>query len=122
MKKIIVLLVGCMLVNVGCVSMWTKKSWERAQKANAVRVEADGEAILMGVDLTAGAYLADNWGPAIAAGLADAAIIYGVYWGANEVMDTLDDRVGNGDGPSSVEGDAGNNDNDSNNINITINQ
>lgn len=118
---VITILMACMFLNIGCVSMWTKKNWEQAQKSKAVRVEADGDTVLMGVDLTSGSYLKDNWGPAIAAGIADAFLVYGAWWGVNEVMDAVDD-TGGGDGNRTGEGDAGNQDNDSNNINITINQ
>lgn len=115
------MLLTILLVNTGCVSMWTHKNWKEAKQKQAVRVEADGETVFVGVDLTAGTYLKENFGIAVAAGLADAALVYGSY---TVLTDMFDSGSGNdGGGNSTTDGNASrDSDNDSNNINITINQ
>jgi hypothetical protein len=108
-------------INSACVSMWSHKNWKEAKQQQAVRVEADGETVFVGVDLTAGAYFKDNFGIALAAGLADAALIYGSYTVLNDMFG--EGSGANGGRNSTTDGNASrDSDNDSNNISITINQ
>ena len=123
MNKIIVgvVLSVMMFANTGCVSMWSHKNWKEAQQQKAVRVEADGETVFVGVDLTAGNYIKENFGVALAAGLADAALIYGSYTVLNDMFG--EGSGSDGGGNSTTDGAASrDSDNDSNNISITINQ
>jgi hypothetical protein len=118
---IIALIAIGMSLNTGCVSMWAHKNWKEAQQKKAVRVEADGEAVFIGVDLTAGNYLKENFGVALAAGFADAALIYGSYTVLNDMFG--EGSGANGGRNSTSDGNASrDSDNDSNNISITINQ
>jgi hypothetical protein len=121
--KYVSFILAMLIVNTGCVSHFAHKNWSEAQQRKAVRVEADGETVMVGLDLTAGEYFRDNWGIAIAAGLADAAIIYGGY----RIVDGIINEV---NGSSTTDGMFGdnngngrdNNDQDSSTINITVNQ
>jgi len=118
-KLIVILLLGVSLIGNGCVSHAVHKNWVKAKQAQAVRVEANGEQVLVGIDVTAGEYLRDNWGVAIAAGLADAALIYGGYRAVTAISDELtgdsNDSFGDNNAP-------GRDDNDNSNISIVVNQ
>jgi hypothetical protein len=88
MKKIISLcLLSFVLTNSGCVSYYAHRNWKEAQEKKAVRVEADGEAVMVGVDLTQITYLKDNWKIALGAGVVDAVLLYYTY----DWVDSLND-------------------------------
>jgi len=75
------------MLNTSCVSYYAHKNWAEAQEKKAVRVEADGEAVMVGVDLTQMTYLKDNWKIALGAGIVDAALLYYTY----DWVDSLND-------------------------------
>ena len=88
MKKLfIAFILSVLALNSGCVSYYAHRNWKEAQEKRAVRVEADGEQVLVGVDLTQMAYLKDNWKIALGAGVADAVLLYYTY----DWIDSLND-------------------------------
>ena len=72
----------------GCASYMAKQKWDNARQAQAVQVQADGQGVMIGVDLLSMDYLKDNWKWAIPAAVADAAILYGAYEAVNDVVDS----------------------------------
>ena len=85
-RNILLVLLGmAMLLNTGCASYFVKQNWNDAQAKKAVRVEADGERVMVGLDLGALSYLKDNWPAALAAGVVDAGMGYGLYLGAKQI-------------------------------------
>jgi hypothetical protein len=85
-------LVGALALSQGC-TMIAKKSWDDARTRSAVRVEADGQQVLVGVDLLSLDYLKDNWKVAVPAAIVDGFVLYkGVTW--------LEEKI-NGDGGDS---------------------
>lgn len=121
--KLIALLTVIAFTN-GCVSMWTHSQWKEAKAKQAVRVQADGEQVLVGVDITALDYVKENPGMATLAAIADAALIIGTYSVAQDALDVGGDSGNDGGNNNTDDGGAGrdNNDNDQANINININQ
>ncbi len=89
MKKILCFttLLAIIGLNTGCATYMAKKHWNEAQEAQAVRVEADGNQVMVGVDLTAMTYLKDNWQWAVPAAILDAGLIYGAYVAYDEITD-----------------------------------
>lgn len=88
MKNIIFgLLVFMTALNTGCVSYYAHKNWKEAQDKKAVRVEADGETVMVGVDMLQLSYLKDNWKVALGAGVVDAVLLYYTY----DWVDSLND-------------------------------
>lgn len=88
MKNIFyVLFVLAMMLNTSCVSYYAHRNWTEAQEKKAVRVEADGEQVLVGVDVTQMTYLKDNWKIALGAGVVDAVLLYYTY----DWVDSLND-------------------------------
>lgn len=77
--------------NSGCATYIAKKQWDKAQEQQAVRIEADGNQVLVGVDLFSMDYLKDNWKWAIPAAIVDGLIIYQSY----EWIDDIADGGGN---------------------------
>jgi hypothetical protein len=97
-KHLLIAFLSCVLVvNSGCATYVAKKQWNTAQEAQAVRVEADGNQVMIGVDLTAMNYFKDNWPVAIGAGVVDALLLYGTY----ELADELSSNGSSRGGPSS---------------------
>jgi hypothetical protein len=92
-----ILMLGLVMTSQGCVSKLAHNSWQEAQVRRAVRVEADGEQVLVGVDLLSMDYLKDNWMVAIPAAIADGAILYYSY----EALNGLRDSINKDDQPSS---------------------
>lgn len=89
MKKILsTILVVLALVNTGCVSRYAHSQWKDAKEKQAIRIEANGEQVMVGVDVTALTYIKENPGVATLAALADAGIAYGVYRLGQEVFDS----------------------------------
>ena len=85
-SKILLVLVGvAVLMNTGCASYQIKQNWNEAQTKKAVRVEADGERVMVGLDLGALPYLKEQWPAALGAGVVDAGIGYGLYRGAKSL-------------------------------------
>ena len=85
-RNILIGLLGvAMLLNTGCASYLLKQNWNDAQAKKAVRVEADGERVMVGLDLGALSYLKDNWPAALGAGVVDAGLGYGLYLGAKQI-------------------------------------
>jgi len=90
-KILLIVLTGYLLfTNVGCVSYMAKQSWNDAKEQQAVRVEADGTAVMVGVDLTAMEYLSDNWPIALGAAVLDAGLLYGTYLAVDEISNSSD--------------------------------
>lgn len=88
MKKLLIYFsIICIILNSGCVSYYAHKNWKEAQEKRAVRVETDGEAVMVGVDLNQITYLKDNWKIALGAGVADAVLLYYSY----DWIDSLND-------------------------------
>lgn len=88
MKSIILIALAALILNsTGCVSYYAHKNWKEAQEKKAVRVEADGETVMVGVDLLQTTYLRDNWMIALGAGVADAVLLYYTY----DWVDSLND-------------------------------
>lgn len=82
MKKALLyttILASTVLFNSGCATYVAKKQWDKAQEQKAVRIEADGNQVLVGVDLLSMDYLKDNWKWAIPAAVVDGLIIYQSY-------------------------------------------
>jgi hypothetical protein len=104
---IITLLTSVLLLNSGCATYMAKKHWNKAQQENAIRVEADGEQVMVGVDLTAMTYLKDNWKWAVPAAVLDAAVIYGGYQVYEGLTDDSDTKVDYVDGQNSSSGTGG---------------
>jgi hypothetical protein len=78
----------------GCATYVAKQSWDEARARDAIRVEADGEQVLIGVDLLSTDYLKDNWKVALPAAVVDGFLIYQTYqW--------VDDQNSSGGGGSS---------------------
>lgn len=95
MYKILVFsLISMLLISTGCATYFTKQHWNEARKREAVRIEADGTQVLVGVDLTALAYLKDNWKWAVPAAVIDGVLIYQTY----QWVDGLNDSGGSGSG------------------------
>jgi hypothetical protein len=69
-----------------------KTSWDDARAQDAVRIEADGNQVLVGVDLLSTEYLKDNWKWAIPAAIIDGVLIYGTY----ELVSDITDDGGSG--------------------------
>jgi hypothetical protein len=111
MKYIKIMLLFMLLLNSGCMSVMSKRSWNGAQETKAVRIEADGNQVMVGIDLTTISYIKEHPFRATAAALADGAIGYGLYKG----LEALND-----DSESSRRGDQGSN-NNTGRDNITIN-
>ena len=78
-KLILVLISFNLLLNTGCATYITHKNWVEAKKEKAVRIDADGEHVLVGVDITAISYVKENWAVALGAAVLDAATAYGAY-------------------------------------------
>lgn len=93
MKKTLLYTVftGILLLNTGCVSYMAKQNWNEAQKVNAVRVEADGQQVMVGLDLTKLTYLKDNWPVAVGAGILDAGLAYGAYYVLDDLTSSSSD-------------------------------
>lgn len=88
MKSIFcIIFASLMLLNTSCVSYYAHKGWKEAQEKKAVRVETDGEAVMVGVDLFQTTYLKDNWKIALGAGIVDAVLLYYTY----DWVDSLND-------------------------------
>lgn len=111
-------------ITTGCVSMWSHSQWKEAKSKQAIKVQADGEQVLVGVDVTALDYVKENPGIATLAALADAALIIGTYSVAKDALDVGGDGGNDGGNNNTDDGGAGrdNNDNDSSVININVNQ
>lgn len=89
MKKFIILVFSIfMIVNTGCVSRYVHSNWKEAKEKQAIRVEADGQQVMVGVDVTALAYIKENPGMATLAAVADAGLAYGAYRLGQELFDT----------------------------------
>lgn len=73
-------------LNSSCVSMWTHNQWKEARAKQAVRVTADGDQVLVGVDVTALDYVKENPGIAAVAAIADIGIAYGTYTVAQDLL------------------------------------
>lgn len=88
MKKLtLISLFSVLLMNSGCVSYYAHKNWKEAQEKKSVRVETDGESVMVGVDLFQTTYLKDNWKIALGAGVVDAVLLYYTY----DWVDSLND-------------------------------
>lgn len=98
---VITLLTSVLLLNSGCATYMAKKHWNEAQHQDAVRVEADGNQVMVGVDLTAMTYLKDNWKWAVPAAVLDAALIYGTYEVYNELSEDDSSDIDYVDGQNS---------------------
>lgn len=77
-----------MLCGSGCVSYVAKQSWDKNEKVSAVRVQADGSRVMVGVDLGNLRYIKEHPFRATAAGVADGVIGYAVYKGVRELTDS----------------------------------
>lgn len=84
MKKVIVLsLIFCALLQTGCATYFAKKHYDETAP-KAIRVEADGNSVAVGVDLLSMEYLQDNWKVALPAAIVDGFLIYkGAEWVRN---------------------------------------
>lgn len=93
--KSVILFFGVVLVlgfNSGCATYLAKSSWAEARQKQAVKIDADGNRVLVGVDLTNLAYLKDNWPKALGAGIIDAGLIYSAYYMYEEINDSGSSR------------------------------
>ena len=81
--------------NSGCATYIAKKQWDKAQEQQAVRIEADGNQVLVGVDLFSLDYLKDNWKWAIPAAIVDGLIIYQSYEWIDDLSSKSDNSTGN---------------------------
>lgn len=75
--------------NTGCATYITHKNWVEAKKAKAVRIDANGEHVLVGVDITAVSYVKENWVVALGAAVVDAAAAYGAY----RLVDSIENAI-----------------------------
>ena len=103
MKKIIMIgMLAILLMSDGCVSYLAKSSWNDAQKAKAIRVEADGSTVLVGFDISNMAYLKDNWPTALGAAVVDAGLLYGTYYLVDQINNNGDNSGNNQENPTNV--------------------
>lgn len=93
-NMLLVIVLGLFLLsNTGCVSSMIHSNWKEAQQMKALRVEADGDQVVVAVNLSTLAYLKDNWPAALGAGIMDAGLAYGAY----VALDTLTVNNNNND-------------------------
>lgn len=78
-KTLMVLMSLIVALNTGCASYFVRDAWVDAQQKKAVRVEANGQQVMVGLDIGAISYLSDNWPMALSAAVVDAGVLYGGY-------------------------------------------
>lgn len=88
-KTVLISMIGFILfLNSGCATYLAKQSWNDAQERKAIRVEANGDQVMVGLDLTSLSYLKSNWPMALGAGILDVGLIYGTYYALDELSNS----------------------------------
>jgi len=101
------------VMQTGCASLIAKKYYDDDRRSNPIRVEADGQSVMVGVDILSTEYLADNWKVAIPAAILDGIIAYKTY-------DLLSDKLTGGGKESQRNNEVNISGNDQSSININI--